>query len=146
MEKLSPNQKSTKQTENAFVFDAYAWVEYALDGPKADVIAEKLSIAQQALTPATVLAELKEAMLKHNIPRQKISAILNYIKSKSAIINIDAEIAEKAGEINFKHKKRIKNWGILDSIVYAVTLTKKGQVITDDYHFKNLKNVIYLGE
>jgi hypothetical protein len=28
-------------------------------------------MAQQALTPATVIGELKEAMLKHNIPRQK---------------------------------------------------------------------------
>jgi hypothetical protein len=41
-------------------------------------------------------------MLKHNIPRQKTSAILNYIKNRGTIVNVDADIAEKAGEINFK--------------------------------------------
>ncbi len=141
-----PPQKNIKQTLNAVVFDAHAWVEYALDSPNAELMAEKLSSAQQALTPATVLGELKEAMLRQNIPRQKISAILHYIKNKSTVIDINAEIAEKAGEINFKHKRRTKDWGMLDSIVYAVAITKKGQVITGDPHFKNLRNTIYIGK
>ncbi|MGB9854646.1 MAG: PIN domain-containing protein [Candidatus Bathyarchaeales archaeon] len=146
MKKPSQPQGKNKQTSNAIVFDAHAWVEYTLDGPKAELIAEKLSSIQQALTPATVLGELKEAMLKHKIPRQKISTILHYIKNKSTIVDINAEIAEKAGEINFKNKKQIKDWGMLDSIVYAVAITKKGQVITGDPHFQNLRNVIYIGE
>lgn len=139
-------QNNIKQTSGTIVFDAHAWVEYALDGQNAELIAEKLSSTQQALTPATVLGELKEAMLRHNLPRQKISAILHYIRNKSTIIDINAEIAEKAGEINFKHKRCIKDWGMLDSIVYAVATTKKGQVITGDQHFKNLRNVIYIGK
>lgn len=139
-------QKNSEQAAEAIIFDAHAWVEYALDSPNAELIAEKLSSAQQALTPATVLGELKEAMLRHRIPKQKISAILHYIRNKSVIINIDAEIAEKAGEINFKNKKNIKDWGMLDSIVYAVAIIKKGQVITGDLHFKNQRNVIYIGK
>lgn len=139
-------QKNIKQTSEAIIFDAHAWVEYALDGHNAQLIAEKLSSAQQNFTPATVIGELKEAMLRHNIPRQKISAIIQYIKNKSTIVDINAEIAEKAGEINFKNKKRIKDWGMLDSIVYAVVATKKGKVITGDPHFKNLRNVIYIGK
>jgi predicted nucleic acid-binding protein len=146
LKKPLPTQESTKKVKNTIVFDAYAWVEYALDGPNADLVAEKLSMAQQAQTPATVIGELKEAMLKHNIPRQKISAILNYIKNRSTIVNIDADIAEKAGEINFKHKKQVKDWGMLDSLVYATAIIKKAQVITGDPHFRKLRNVIYIGK
>jgi len=146
LKKPLPNQENTKKVKNTIVFDAYAWVEYALDDPNADLVAEKLSMTQQALTPATVIGELKEAMLKHNIPRKKISAILNYIKNRSTIVNIDADIAEKAGEINFKHKKQVKDWSILDSLVYATAIIKKAQIITGDPHFKNLQNVIYIGK
>jgi predicted nucleic acid-binding protein len=85
-------------------------------------------------------------LLKQNVPRHKISAILSYIKNKSTIINIDAEIAEKAGEINFKHKKHVKDWSMLDSLVYATAITKKAQVITGDPHFKNLRNIIYISK
>jgi predicted nucleic acid-binding protein len=109
------------------VFDAHAWVEYALNGPHADMIAEKLSSARHPLTPATVIGELKEAMLRHHIPKSKISTVLLYVKNKSTVVNIDAEIAEKAAEINFQHKKTIKDWGMLDSIVYAVTILRRGR-------------------
>jgi hypothetical protein len=83
--------------------------------------------------------------LRHHIPKPKISSILLYVKNKSTVVNIDAEIAEKAAEINFQHKKTFKGWGMLDSIVYAVTVLKKGRVITGDPHFKNLPQVTYIG-
>ena len=137
--------KNREETRDAVVFDAYAWVEYTLNSPYADMIAEKLSSARHPLTPATVIGELKEAMLRHHIPKSKISSVLLYAKNKSTVVNIDAEIAEKAAEINFQHKKTIKGWGMLDSIVYAVTILKKGRVITGDPHFKNLPQVTYIG-
>jgi len=137
--------RNREETRDTVVFDAHAWVEYALDSPHADIIAEKLSSSRHPLTPATVIGELKESMLRHHIPKSKISTVLLYAKSKSAIVNVDAEIAEKAAEINFQHKKIIKDWGMLNSIVYAVTILKKGQLITGDPHFKNLPQATYIG-
>ena len=137
--------ENREETKDIVVFDAYAWVEYALDGPYADMIAEEHSSAPHPLTPATVIGELKEAMLRHLIPKSKILSILLYVRNKSTVVNIDAEIAEKAAEINFQHKKTIKGWGMLDSIVYAVTILKKGRVITGDKHFRKLPKVTYIG-
>jgi hypothetical protein len=68
--------KNREETRDAVVFDAYAWVEYALNSPYADMIAEKLSSTRHPLTPATVIGELKEAMLRHHIPKSKISSVL----------------------------------------------------------------------
>lgn len=132
-------------TDDVVVFDAYAWCEYALDGPYAELVNEKLSSARQALTPASVIGELKESMLRHRVKTSKISSIILYVKNRSFIVNIDSEIAEKAGDINFEYKKKIQGWGMLDSIVYSVTLLKKGRVITGDPHFKKLPEVIYIG-
>jgi len=140
------SEENREEPDEVVIFDAYAWCEYALDGPHAELIGKKLSSARQALTPASVLGELKESMLRHHVKTSKISSILLYVKNRSFIVNIDAEIAEKAGDINFKNKKKIQGWGMLDSLVYSATLLKKGRVITGDPHFKNLPEVIYIGK
>ena len=41
-------------------------------------------------------------------------------------------------------KKKIKGWGLADSIVYATGLLKKAEVVTGDEHFKELKNVFFI--
>ena len=127
------------------IFDAYAWVEYALDGPKAETVTQLLESASEAITPASVLAELKESMLKQGIRAPVMNHILTYIKSRTTVVGIDSTIAELAGEINFNQKRTIKNWGMLDSFVYAATKLRRGTVLTGDPHFKQLRDVIYIG-
>jgi predicted nucleic acid-binding protein len=128
------------------VFDTYAWVEYALDGPKAEIVAQQLALAAEALTPATVLGELKEALLRHRIAPKKIAAILNFVRGRTLVVEITADITEKAGEVNCEHKQRIEGWGMMDSLVYAVTVVRHAKVITGDPHFQGLADVIYIGE
>ena len=127
------------------VFDAYAWVEYALDSPKAETVAELLESASEAITPASVLAELKESMLRHGIKAQIIDKILTYVKSRTTVVGIDTTVAELAGNLNFLRKKKTKDWGMLDSFVYATSRLYNGKVLTGDPHFKHLKKVIYIG-
>ena len=129
------------------IFDAYAWIEYALDGAKADAVETELEFASEALTPASVIAELKESMLRHGITGKTVSKIITFIKSKSSIAEIDSTLAELAGEINFQHKRRIKDWGMMDSMVFAASISRKGsKILTGDPHFKGLSNVIYIGK
>ena len=42
-----------------------------------------------------------------------------------------------------KNKKEINGWGLADLIVYATGLVENAQVVTGDYHFKKLKNVVF---
>jgi predicted nucleic acid-binding protein len=132
--------------EPVIVFDAYAWVEYALDSPKADMVAQMLESSSEAFTPASVLAELKESMLRHGLRPQLIRWVLTFVRSRTTVVEIDAEVAEVAGETNFKQKKTVKSWGMLDSFVLAVARVKGGKVLTGDAHFKDMNNVIYIGE
>ncbi len=130
---------------NVIIFDAHAWFEYTLDSPKAERVADLLQSASEAITPASVLAELKESMLRQGIRASVLNRILAYIKSRTTIVVIDSTVAELAGEINFAQKRIMKNWGMLDSFVYATAKVRHGRVLTGDPHFKQLKDVIYIG-
>ncbi|MBS7653186.1 MAG: PIN domain-containing protein [Candidatus Bathyarchaeia archaeon] len=134
------------QAGRVVVFDAYAWCEYVVDGPHAETVAQALQSAYQALTPASALAEVREALERHQVEPSVIKDIMEFIRARSQVVNIDVDVAEKAGEVNFQMKKRAKGWGMLDSFVYAVALLKKGWVLTGDTHFRDLANVIYIGE
>lgn len=41
-------------------------------------------------------------------------------------------------------KKKIKGWGLADSLVNATGLIKKAKIVTGDEHFQNLTNVILI--
>ena len=131
--------------EIAVVFDAYAWVEYALDSPKAALVGDLLDRASEAYTPASVVAELIDSMLRHGIAHETVDRILNFIRSRTVVVPIDSEIADRAGNLNFVKKKTVKDWGMLDSLVYA-TATDRGSILTGDPHFKDIPGVIYIGK
>jgi uncharacterized protein with PIN domain len=132
-------------TNSVVIFDAYAWVEYTLDSPEAEKVAQLLESASEAITHASVLAELKESMLRQGIRAPVMSHILTFVKSRTTVVGIDSTVAELAGEINFTQKRTIKNWGMLDSFVYAMVKVRHARVLTGDPHFKQLKDVIYIG-
>jgi predicted nucleic acid-binding protein len=126
------------------IFDSYAWVEYALGTAKAGKVAEYLDGEEEVYTPASVLAELREAMLRHGIKENTATDIMTYIRSRTVVLSIDPNLAELAGVVNFRNKKKIKGWGMLDSFVYAAAMAKSGRVLTGDPHFKGLPNVVLL--
>jgi uncharacterized protein with PIN domain len=132
-------------SDSVVIFDAYAWVEYALDSSKAEKVAELLEKATEAITPASVLAELKESMLRQGIRSSVMNRIFAYIKSRTTLVEIDSTVAELAGEINFTQKRTIKDWGMMDSFVYATARVRRGKVLTGDPHFKDLRDVVYIG-
>ena len=47
-----------------------------------------------------------------------------------------------AGEINFDNKKKIKNWGMSDSIILATAKLLNAKVLTGDKHFRNFNSVM----
>jgi len=148
-EESAAPERDAHDFDGTVVFDAYAWVEYAVDGPMAEVVKRYLDVAEEVLTPASVIAELKESMLRHGEKKAIISGVIDFVKSRSSVVEIDANLAELAGETNFLHKKKIKDWGMLDSMVFAVSKSpdwKNSKILTGDPHFKKFSNVLYIGK
>jgi len=54
------------------------------------------------------------------------------------VIPLDTGIAEKAGALSHERKKRVKRWGLADSVVLATARECKARIVTGDEHFRDL--------
>lgn len=129
------------------VFDTYAWVEYISGGTHANKIADLLANpahGQKKVTPATVMAELTERLLREGVDQLKIEQVISFIASRTLIYPCDSEVAFHAGRIDFEQKKKVKDWGMFDSLNYAIARMLNCSFVTGDPHFKGKKDVIFL--
>jgi len=143
-ENLSLNTNSS----GSFVIDTFAWVEYLI-GSKAGKVAKDYIDGGNSLTPSIVIVELRKWYLKEieasRRDEQEMQKHFAFIESASRIVPLDMALSLEAGQTDFMMKKRIKNWPIADSIVYATARSRRAQVISGDPHFKGLEGVIFIG-
>jgi predicted nucleic acid-binding protein len=118
----------------AVVLDSFAWIEY-FNGTSAGEKVQNLLETGRALTPAIVVAELSE---KHKRLNRGFGPKYDFVKARTSIVPLEEELARVAGELNFERKKRVKGWGLADSIILATARRSKSKVVTGDPHFKDL--------
>ena len=126
-----------------YIIDSYAWIEYFMGtkaGEKAKPIIEGL---EEKITPTICLAEVYAKTIKVE-SEELAEKQRTFIKERSALAPLDETIAIESAKMDVTMKKKIKGWGLADSIVYATALIKKAEIVTGDEHFKNLKNVIFI--
>jgi len=124
------------------VIDSYAWIEY-FRGTKAGEKAKELIEKDSAATSVITLAELREKYLTEHWNSFDID--INFVTTKTSLILLDREISVLAGRINYENKKKIKNWGMADSIILATARKLSAKVLTSDPHFKNIKDAVMIG-
>ena len=126
-----------------YIIDSYAWIEYFMGteaGRRVKSIVEGL---EEKITPTICLAEVYAKTLKVE-GEEMAEAQKVFIKERSALAPLTEEIAVEAARINVEMKRRIRGWGLADSIVYATARVKKGKIVTGDNHFKDLEDVIFI--
>ena len=122
------------------LLDTYAWIEFFQGSEKGKKV-ENILKREKCYTGIVSLAEVIEWCLKNDFNPKKFLDIIN---KGSIVIGLNESIVLLAGEINFQNKKRISNWGMIDSLIYATTLFYELKVITGDKHFQDLANVVFL--
>jgi len=122
-----------------FVIDSYAWIEY-FRGSEAGSKARDYIESKDGATSGITIAELREKYLREGW--RYFDADLLFISSVTSLMPVDKEIAVLAGTINFERKKKVKDWGMSDSIVLATARKASAKVLTGDPHFKDLKETI----
>ena len=130
-----------------YVIDSYAWIEY-FRGTSAGAKARKYIEEEESATPTIVIAELSRKLLKEveagrETPEGR-EARLRFIKISTIIVNLTEEIATLAGEIDVERKRKVKEWGLADSIVLATARKSKAKVVTGDEHFRDLADEVIL--
>jgi predicted nucleic acid-binding protein len=118
----------------AVVLDSFAWVEY-FNGTGAGEKVQGLLDTVLVVTPAIVVAELSEKYKRLN---RDFNPKYDFVRARTSIVPLEEELGRAAGEINFERKKRVKGWGIADSIVLATGRRSGSKVVTGDPHFKDL--------
>ena len=69
---------------------------------------------------------------------------LEFIKAKSLILDIGEKVTMKTGSVYLKMRSKIKDFGLIDSIILATSMIEMAGIVTGDKHFRNLNNVKYL--
>lgn len=126
-----------------YLIDSYAWIEYFMGSEAGKKVKPIIEGLEEKLTPTICLAEIYAKTLKAE-NRELAEKQRIFIKERSAIMPLDEATAIKSAEIDITMKRKIKGWGLADSIIYATGLMKGAEIVTGDIHFKNLKNVIFI--
>jgi len=132
-----------------YVIDAYAWIEY-FRASKSGEVAKRYIESEKSATPTVVVSEISRKLLREielgNETQEGRLKRLEFMRVATQIVNLDFEIAIRAGEIDLEMKKKRRGWGLADSIILCTARVAKGNVITGDEHFKGLDEIVFIKE
>jgi len=132
------------------VYDTYAWIEY-FRGSEKGIVVKQLLDSLEGYTPSIALAEIARKYRREGFGRDDILKRLLFIVSKTEIVTIDIEVSLKASEVYLEllersKKLKLRTPSLADAIVYSISLLKQDKLVTGDRLFKNMDNVIYIGD
>ncbi len=120
--------------------DTYAWVEF-FNGSEKGKRVKKLLKGKTCFSCALSFAELSEWAQREG---HDAARLLETVKKLSVVIVPGEETLALAGKINFVQKKKIKGWGLADSIILTTAKINGLNVVTGDSHFKEIKGTVFL--
>ncbi len=126
-----------------YIVDSWAWVEYLIGsgyGEQAKEIIENKE--NEIFTCILSIAEIMSMAKREN--RDSDSAY-NFIISLSKIYNINNELSKNAGLLHAETRKTIKDFGLVDAFILAISRELKAKILTGDKHFKNFKEAVLIG-
>lgn len=119
-------------------FDSWAWVEYFRGSTAGKEVKEVLESAEVLFTPSVCLAEIKaKYVAEEHDPEDR----LRFIKSRTSIIEVDAEIAESTADLRLQHRLHM-----VDAVILACARARESDLVTGDKHFEGIPNVVMLAE
>ena len=129
-----------------YIVDTYAWVEYLLGSNNGQRAREIIHDPKnEIITPECCIAELKGWCIREKGDFEKAYLIVRSNSEIEGIFTEDwLECAELRAEI--RKEKKIPDFGLIDSIILSKQRRHGSMLPSGDRHFKDMKNVEYLGE
>ncbi len=121
--------------------DSYAWVEYFLGSSKGEKVNILLTSENKIYTSNIVLAEV---VSKFKREKMDFKEAIRIILSNACVVDVDKNIAIEAGIFHADIKKKKKDFGLVDAIIWISAQNLNSKIVTGDNHFKEFKNVIFL--
>ncbi len=126
------------ETEYKILIDSSAWIDYFFTANKK--IKEIIDSETQAIISSAIsLHEVKKKLLREKYSEKDIAQTLEFMKTKSSIIEITEEICEKSADDSINLKLHTT-----DSLIYRTAIEKNAKILTLDNDFKNIKQAIVI--
>lgn len=126
-----------------YIMDSYAWIEYFIGSSKGEIIKSMiLDDKNKFLTVECCLAEIKGWSLRN---QDDFDRLFRIIRANSGIVSVLEHDWTLAGQERFDQRKTQKDFGLIDAVILIKQKEFNCKVISGDKHFKNLKNIIFLG-
>ncbi|RLF42935.1 MAG: hypothetical protein DRN29_10775 [Thermoplasmata archaeon] len=116
------------------LLDSSAWLSYFFGQSKE--IRKIVESEELLYTSVISLFEIKRKFLREGIDGEEL---LNFIKERSIIVELNEKIAEEAAEISFK-----KRLHAIDSLIYTSAKDINAILVTGDKDFEGIDNVIII--
>lgn len=117
------------------LLDSSVWIAFITKEEYSQIIESSEKLFLSILS----IFEIKNKLLKDNIPYQEIINIIEFIKKRNIILPLTTDIAEKAADISAK-----KKMPAIDSLIYITSQLNNTQLITLDNDFRGLDNTTIL--
>ena len=69
---------------------------------------------------------------------------VEFIRATSQILDLTFDAAMLAGENAVEMRKKVKGWGLADSIVLVHARSASARIVTGDPHFRSVKDAILI--
>ncbi len=116
------------------LLDSSVW--FALGGDAQKDLGRLVDSDTLLFTSVLSLFEIKRRLLKQGKQREKIEKFLSFIRSRSMILDVTKQIADRAAELSFSHKL-----STADALIYATAQERNAELLTGDTDFQGLKGV-----
>ena len=119
------------------VVDSSGWIEFALDGPNADVFQVPLTDVDHLIVPVISIFEVYRFVLRER--GRQLALTLAASMRQGRVINLDAGVAVEAAELASTH-----SLPMADSIIYTVAQMHRATLWTQDADFRDLDGVRFV--
>ena len=119
------------------LFDTSAWIEFFIKSEKGEIVKKYLE-SEECHTCIVTIAEISNWAMRENL---NANGLVQFIFSATKILNLNSEISILAGKINYRRKKFVNKWGMMDSLILATALCYDLRILTKDSYFRDLENV-----
>ncbi|MDO8508779.1 MAG: PIN domain-containing protein [Nanoarchaeota archaeon] len=124
-----------------YIIDSYGWIEY-LNG---SLVGEKINkILKENHEIYSVQISIAEVVSKIKRKNGNTEIAYNSIISNSKIIELTPKMLKEAGLLHAETRKKIENFGLVDAMLIIVARNISAKILTNDSHFKNFKEAIFL--
>ena len=119
--------------------DSSIWIAHLVEAnTKAISLLESDTILFSSIL---TLFEVRKKLIKEGFEIEEIMKILDFIKNRSVIVNLNDEIVNLAAELSLKH-----DIPSIDSIIYSSSIDVGINLLTFDNDFRGLENVEVLSK